>query len=203
MAAQRFWQTSCGLAIGHPWHWRATDLGEAWQGRLLQCICQAWERHGWVIKAKQDHGPPEGMSIAQAMVHGYVFWRPKACPHSLWTKVPWSNVFKLYLLCWCLFANCYPDPNQHFGFCLLAFEVWSSSTGSKASLSQCWSPWRVWHRRGWVAWGLNSEHCKGMPHGSIWWMHCSLAAIGFICCSLNFYFCRWLRFVTSIPGKTM
>ena len=122
MAAQRFWQTSCGLAIGHPWHWRATDLGEAWQGRLLQCICQAWERHGWVIKAKQDHGPPEGMSIAQAMVHGYVFWRPKACPHSLWTKVPWSNVFKLYLLCWCLFANCYPDPNQHFGFCLLAFE---------------------------------------------------------------------------------
>ena len=137
------------------------------------------------------------------VVHGYVFWRPKACPHSLWTKVPWSNVFKLYLLCWCLFANCYPDPNQHFGFCLLAFEVWSSSTGSKASLSQCWSPWRVWHRRGWVAWGLNSEHCKGMPHGSIWWMHCSLAAIDFICCSLNIYFCRWLRFVTSVPGKTM
>jgi hypothetical protein len=42
-----------------------------------------------------------------------------------------------------------------------------------------------------------------MPHGSIWWMHCSLAAIGFICCSLNIYFCRWLRFVTSVPGKTM
>ena len=168
-----------------------SSLGEAWVGHQGQAGSWPTRRH--VHRTSK--------SLLWCM--GTFSEGPRHAPTHCEQKVPWSNVFKLYLLCWCLFANCYPDPNQHFGFCLLAFEVWSSSTGSKASLSQCWSPWRVWHRRGWVAWGLNSEHCKGMPHGSIWWMHCSLAAIGFICCSLNLYFCRWLRFVTSVPGKTM
>ena len=66
MAAQPFWQTSCGLAIGHPgltWvNLGKVDCYSAF-GKLGRGM------GGYTIKAKQSLGPPEGMSILQAKAY--------------------------------------------------------------------------------------------------------------------------------------